>query len=131
MLGYRPLVYFWIAEYTDGSALPQFDPETGRENRFSEVDHQKLHRFGWYPFSLKLAQQILKGEKKGVIPTRNRSYTVTVEKGDRLVAYRTNTIKLHTRKGGVDHGKTVYVLGVEGGKVLQINEEGKAINDSS
>jgi hypothetical protein len=130
VLVYRPLVYFWIAEYTDGSALPQFDPETGRENRFSEVDQRKLERFGWYPFSLKLAQQILKGEKKGVIPTRNLSYTVTVEKGDRLVAYRTNTIKLQMRKG-VDHGGTVYVLGVEGGKVLQINEEGKAINDSS
>jgi hypothetical protein len=115
MLGYRPLVYFWIAEYTDGSALPQFDPETGRENRFSEFDHQKLKRFGWYPFSLKLAQQILKGEKKAVIPTRNRSYTVTVEKGDRLVAYRTITIKLHTRKGGVDHERqfTFWVLKAE------------------
>ena len=131
MLGYRPLVYFWISEYTDGFALPQFDPETGRENKFSEVDHQKLKRFGWYPFSLKLAQKILTGKKIRVIPTRNRSYTVTVEKGDRLVAYRTNTIKLHTRKGGVDHGKTVYVLGVEGEKILQINEEGNVINDSS
>ena len=131
MLGYRPLVYFWISEYTDGFALPQFDPETGRENKFSEVDHQKLKRFGWYPFSLKLAQKILTGKKIRVIPTRNWSYTVTVEKGDRLVAYRTNTIKLHTRKGGVDHGKTVYVLGVEGEKILQINEEGNVINDSS
>jgi len=130
LLGYRPLVYFWISEYTDGSALPQFDPETGRENKFSEVDHQKLKRFGWYPFSLKLAQKILKTEKTVVIPTKNQSYTVTVEKGDRLVAYRTNTIKLHTRKGGVDHEETVYVLGVEGGKLLQINEEGNVIDDS-
>ena len=131
MLGYRPLVYFWIAEYTDGSALPQFDPETGRENRFSEVDKQKLHRFGWYPFTQKLAQKILENEKVRVIPTRNPSYTVTVEKGDRLVAYRTNTIKLHIRKGEVDHGGTVYVLGVKGGKVLQIDEEGNVVNDSS
>ena len=130
MLGYRPLVYFWIAEYTDDSALPQFDPETGKENRFSEIDHRKLHRFGWYPFSPKLAQQILKAEKMVVIPSRNRSYTVIVENGDRLVAYRTNTIKLHTRKGGVDHGGAVYVLGVECEKVLQINEEGNVINGS-
>jgi len=129
LLGYRSLVYFWIAEYTDGSALPQFDPETGKENRFSEIDHRKLHRFGWYPFSPKLAQQILKAEKMVVIPSRNRSYTVTVEKGDRLVVYRTNTIKLHTRKG-VDHGETVYVLSVECEKVLQINEEGNVINGS-
>ena len=130
MLGYRPLVYFWIAEYTDGSALPQFGPETGKENRFSDVDHRKLHRFGWYPFSPKLAQQILKAEKMGVVPSRNSSYTVTVKKEDMLVAYRTNTVKLHTRKGGVDQGETVYVLGVEGGKILQINEEGNVINGS-
>jgi len=130
MLGYRPLVYFWIAEYTDGSALPQFDPETGRENRFKEVNHGKLHRFGWYPFSLKLAQKILSGEKVRVIPTRNPSYTLTVEKGDRLVAYRSNTVRLQMRKGGVDHEETVYVLGVEGGKILQINEEGNVVNGS-
>jgi hypothetical protein len=130
MLGYRPLVYFWVAEYTDGSALPQFDPETGRENRFSEVDQLKLRRFGWHPFSLKLAQKILKTEQTVVVPTRNPSYTVTVEEDDKLVAYRTNTIKLHTRKGGVDQEETVYVLGVEGGKTLQINEEGNVIDDS-
>ena len=130
MLGYRPLVYFWIAEYTDGSSLPQFDPETGKENRFKEVDHKKLHRFGWYPFSLKLAKKILKAEKMALIPSRNPSYTVTMNEGDRLVAYRTNTIKLQMRKGGVDHEKTVYVLGVEGGKVLQIDEEGKVVNGS-
>jgi hypothetical protein len=130
MLGYRPLVYFWIAEYTDGSALPQFDPETGRENRFSEVDRQKLKRFGWYPFSPNLAQKISKSEKVRVIPTRNPSYMLTVEKGDMLVAYRTNTVKLQMQKGGVERGGTVYVLGVEGEKLLQIDEEGKAINDS-
>ncbi len=84
-----------------------FDPETGRENRFSEVDQQKLHRFGWYPFSLKLAQKILKTEKLRVIPTRKPSYTVTLEMDNKLVAYRTNTIKLHTGNGGVDYGGTV------------------------
>jgi len=130
MLGYRPLVYFWIAEYTDGSALPQFDPETGRENRFSEIDHQKLRRFGWHPFSPELAQKILKTEKTVVVPTRNPSYTVSVKEDEELVAYRTNTVKLRIQKGGVDHGETVYVLGVEGGKIMQINEEGNVIGYS-
>jgi len=130
LLGYRPLVYFWIAEYDDGSALPQFDPETGRENRFSEVDQLKLKRFGWHPFSLKLAQKILETEKTVVVPTGNPSYTVSLEKGEGLVAYRTNTVKLRIRKGGVDHKETVYVLGVEGGKTLQINEKGNVIDDS-
>jgi hypothetical protein len=131
MLGYRPLVYFWIAEYTDGSALPQFDPETGRENRFSEIDHQKLRRFGWHPFSLKLAQKILETEKTVVVPTGNPSYTVPIKEENRLVAHRTNTVKLQIRKGGVSHGETVYILGVEGGKVLHIDEEGQLLEANS
>lgn len=131
MLGYRPLVYFWIAEYTDGSALPQFDPETGKENRFSEVDNQKLMRFGWYPFTPQLAQRILESEKTVVVPSRNPSYAITVDDDDRLVAYRTNTVRLQMLKGSVVNGETVYVLGVEGKKILQINEEGNVVNGSS
>jgi hypothetical protein len=127
LLGYRPLVYFWIAEYIDGSALPQFDPETGKESRFSEIDHQKLHRFGWYPFSLKLAQQILKAEKTVVIPTTNPSYTVTLGKGDRLVAHRTNAIKLRVRSGGVEHAETVYVLGIKGKSLMYLDENGEEV----
>lgn len=125
MLGYRPLVYFWIAEYTDGSALPQFDPETGRENRFSAIDYQKLHRFGWYPFTPKLVQKILEAEGVVVVPSKNRSYTVALERGDELVAHRTNSIKLWTRSGGVEHDETVYVLGVKGKTVFHINEKGE------
>ena len=129
MLGYRPLVYFWIAEYTDGSALPQFDPETGRENRFSEVNHQKLERFGWYPFTSELAQKILKAEKLVVIPTGNLpSYAVRLGNGRKLVAYRTNTIKLRTKSGEVEPGETVYVLGVDCGRILEINESGNVVN---
>ncbi len=127
MLGYRPLVYFWIAEYTDGTALPQFDVETGKENSFSEVDHRRLKRFGWYPFSVELAQRIWAAEKIVVVPSKNRSYTVALARGDRLVAYRTNAIKLRMRSGGVEHDETVYVLGIKGKKLLQINESGETI----
>jgi hypothetical protein len=128
MLGYRPLVYFWIAEYTDGSALPQFDPETGKENMFSEVDHRRLKRFGWYPFSVELAQRIWEAERTVVVPSRNRVYTVALERGDELVAYRTNAIKMRMRSGGVEYAETVYVLGVEGKKVLRVNENGDVLN---
>jgi len=128
MLGYRPLVYFWIAEYTDGSALSQFDPETGRENRFLEVDQLKLKRFGWYPFSVELAQRILEAEKVAVIPSRNRAYTVALNHDDKLVAYRTNVIKLQMRSGGVEYAETVYVLGIKGKKIFRINEDGGILN---
>jgi hypothetical protein len=130
LLGYRPLVYFWIAEYTDGSALPQFDPETGKENRFSDVDQQRLRRFGWYPFTLNLAKKVLETEETVVVPTRNQSYAVTLDEDDVLVAYRTNTVRLQVRKGGVEHGEVVYVLGVEGRKLLHIDEGGNVVDCS-
>lgn len=130
MLGYRPLVYFWIAEYTDGSALPQFDPETGRENRFSEVDQRKLERFGCYPFTPELAKKIYDADGILVIPTSSKSYVIEIQNGQKLVAHRTCSIKLHMHNGGVERGETVYVLGVEGGKILRIDEEGNVINDS-
>jgi hypothetical protein len=130
MLGYRPLVYFWIAEYTDGSALPQFDPETGKENKFSEVDQQKLKHFGWYPFSAKLAKRIMNTENVIVVPTSNPSYKLNVE-NESLLAYRTNKIKLYPHKGEACHSETVYVLGTKGAKVLQITEDGSVIDESS
>jgi hypothetical protein len=124
LLGYRPLVYFWVAEYTDGSALPQFDPETGTENRFSQVDQKRLARFGYYPFSAEHAQKILETEKIVVTPTGNLPHAVTLTGNDELVAYRTNTVCLRTGNGAVDHGETVYVLGVKGKQVMRINENG-------
>ena len=126
MLGYRPLVYFWIAEYSDGSALPQFDPETGKENLFRDVGPLRLKRFGWYPFTPRLAKKIWEAENVIVIPTCNKVYAIEIEKGKKLVAYRTNSIKLHSRSG-IERGETAYVLGVENGKITQINENGKVI----
>lgn len=130
MLGYRPLVYFWIAEYADKTALPQFDPATGKENSFLEVDHSKLKRFGWYPFTVDLAQKILKTEKLVVFPAKNRSYSVSLTRGDRLVAYRTNTVSLKTCGCSVERGETVYVLGLDGGKVLHITEGGELVGSN-
>jgi len=124
MLGYRPLVYMWIAEYIDGSALPQFDPETGRENRFADIDHGKLKRFGWYPFTHELAKKILETEGIIVIPVVIPSYVVELKDGERLVAKRENTIKLHTKSGEITRDATVYVLGKEGDKILRIHEDG-------
>jgi hypothetical protein len=37
---------------------------------------------------------------------------------------------LRIQNGRVDHGEAVYVLGVEGGTMLQINEEGNVIDCS-
>lgn len=124
MLGYRPLVYFWIAEYSDGSALSQFDPETGEENLFEDVDRLRLKRFGWYPFTPRLTKRIFEADGIIAAPTNNKPYTVEIRKGQKFVAYRTCSIKLHTRNGGIQREETVYVLGVEDGEMLHIYENG-------
>ncbi len=130
MLGYRPLVYFWIAEYNDGSALPQFDPETGRENRFSEVNQQELKRFGWYPFNSELAKKICDAEGTIVVSTCSKSYMIEIQDGQKVVAYRRCSVKMRMG-GGIEWGEIIYVLGVEGGRILQIDEWGRVVNDSS
>jgi len=128
MLGYRPLVYFWIAEYTDGIALPQFDPETGKENRFAEVCHKNLVRFGWYPFTVELARKVLAAEKLIVIPTINKPYKVDIKKGQELVAYRTNQIDLKMRSSEIKRQATVYVLGIVGEEPVKIDERGEIVS---
>jgi hypothetical protein len=140
MLDCRPLTFFWIAEFSDGSALPQFDPETGKENKadpdwLPSVPRQppiakdavfvdkKLVRFGWYPFTIELAGKISETQGVVVIPTANPSHVVELKDGEKLIAYRTNAIKLSLH-GGVSRGETVYVLGKVPGKVLHICEDG-------
>ncbi len=120
-LGYRPLVYMWVAEYTDGNALPQFDPETGMENRFAKVDESKLCRFGWYPFSREMAAKI---KDMMVIPTRNPSHAIDLKKGDKLVAVRRNHIEFSVKGGGTRRVASLYLLGLEGGKIIKIGEDG-------
>lgn len=126
-LGYRPLVYMWVAEYSDGSALPQFDPDTGEENRFALVDHSKLVRFGWYPFSVEMAAKI---QGMMVIPTRNPFHMVELKEGDKLFAVRRNHIEFGVMGGGYRRVATLYLLGIEGGEILEIGENGRAVENS-
>lgn len=123
MLNYRPLVYMWIAEYEGGKALPQFDPHTGEENKFSLVDLPRVRRFGWHPFTPQLSRKILKKTVLVTIPTNNPSYVLDLRKGDKLIAKRENIVRFN-RKGSEISRETVYVLGKVGGKVLRIKEDG-------
>ena len=109
----------WVAEYSDGYALPQFDPETGEENRFANIDQSKLCRFGWYPFSAEMAAKM----SVVAIPTRNPYHVIELNEGDKLVAVRRNHIHLNLRRG-ISRGETLYVLGVEDGEILEIGENG-------
>lgn len=139
-LGYRPLCYFWIADFQDGTSLPQFDPETGKENKAdpdwlpSKPNHLLIHkakiwkekrivRFGWYPFSSKMAEKIIKATEQIVLPTHNSPHIIRLKNGQKVVVYRTNAINF-SLCGGISRGETVYVLGKVGEKVLRIREDG-------
>jgi hypothetical protein len=140
-LGYRPLVYMWIAEFSDGSALSQFDPETGKENKadpdwlpsasnqpsLQKLDiwmHKRILRFSWCPFSLGLAQKISEATGQIVIPSSNPIHCLELKNGEKLVAYRSNILKYGFSSGKVQARETVYMLGKIGGKILKINEDG-------
>lgn len=184
---YRPLVYMWIAHYEE-EVLPQFDPETGIENKFSAVDLKRITKFGFYPFSEKMARKIWEASQLVVISTDNPVYEVLLKPHHELFFRRTNLIVEYTyrvcrcgyefrwgksrapdnvgiprsglsyvenidgkdyafpkcprcgyfdgniakaeiqiqQKGGRKR-ETLYKLGVNGGQVLTVNEEGQIV----
>ena len=122
-LGYDPLTFFWIAIYTDGTALPQFDPETGKENPFSAVDMSKLKSIGWYPFTLQLAEVIAQDINIRKLPY----YVAEMKEGREAVIYRSPTLSYMVKDPTVKMRTTTYVLGYEeeGRKfVISIDDKG-------
>jgi len=91
---YNPkLVFFWIAEYNNGFCLCQFDPITGVENKFSDIDQSRLKAFGWYPFPPDFADKLRKiGYNVESRPLNY--YKIVLAPGWRLIAFRRNTIKI-------------------------------------
>jgi len=110
------LKYFWIAEYKDGTALPQFDLETGKENLFKDIDQSKIVRFGLYPFTLELSKKIDCGDLNPFLP----KFVINLSKEDKLFFVRRNYIKI---QGTKENRYIEYLLGTQN-YVLHINESG-------
>lgn len=129
---------FWIAEYQDGTALSQFDPDTGDEHLFSEVDQAKLKRFGWYAFPYDMLSKI----PQAVFSLILDRYTVDIPVGSQqsavgggrglstndyrpptLIAYRTTTLKVTLDGTPKKHEADEYVLGLDYG--LKAESSGK------
>lgn len=156
---YRPLRLFWIAEFSDGTALAQFDPETGVEVQAhpnwlpsktdekgriekdgEKIPHREAHpipehfrdkrvvRLGWYPFSSVYAKKIFGGTRKLVIPSDNKPVVIELMDGEEPVCYRSHSLKMKMRSGGVEYAETVYVLGIQGKEIFRIDEGGNILN---
>jgi hypothetical protein len=124
------LVYFWVAHYADGNCLPQFNPNTGEEQAFRDIEQNKLVRFGYYPFSEDFAN-FLK-EKGHDVESRSLPIVeVNIYPPRRLIAYRTRTLSMSLQGSGETKETIKYVIGyqetIEGRnrKVLvQVDENG-------
>jgi len=82
------LVYHWIAQYSDGMSLPQYDPNTFRENAFGDIDLNKVIKFGLYPFSKNLAIGVRRTGQSVVSVPILPIYEVNLDKNKRLIHYR-------------------------------------------
>jgi len=103
------LVYFLIAEYNDDSALPQFDPETYRENLFRDIDKSKLKAFGWYPFSEEFAKKLRENGVKAVSKPLPY-FRLVLKDGWRLIAFRRTAVKYGLTKQGDITNQRIKVL---------------------
>jgi hypothetical protein len=114
------LSYFWMVYFADGSALAQFDPWTGQEFLWREVEKEEksIVKAGWYPFSVKLAKLLgLKGVSVKLLP-QDRKMEVELGPDCDLVLKRKGHLKL--AGSGLPKKETVYILGRVRGGLLEI-----------
>ena len=88
----HPLVFFWIATYNDGTALPQFDPKTYSANKITDIDQSRLVKIGWYPFSFSFAKEL---NDRGTLVVANPllpKYEILIEDNKRFILFTRNFI---------------------------------------
>jgi hypothetical protein len=90
-----PLVYMWIAQYIDGTIVPQFDFETGEESLFKNLDQTKIDKFSLFPISQTLFPKI--NQKQGWDATVSKTtlpyFILKLQPNQRLIYIRRNFIR--------------------------------------
>jgi len=127
---------FWVAEYNNGLALPEYDITTGRVNRFSQVDHKNVLRFWWLPVTPKMCQIFPfvrynpKLKRHGVdvngskgFVTKRIGIQITMGKRNETQAERVKRLLTSPPRRII-----CYVLGIEGGPRQEIYPDGRVIN---
>ena len=84
----RPLVYYWIAYYNDGTKLEQYSPPDYKGKPFTFIDNDKIIKFGIYPFDRDLAERVTKaGTEARSIPFLPM-YEINLTGNRRVIYYR-------------------------------------------
>jgi len=90
-------LWMWMAHYSDGTSLPQYDPYTLKTHTFREVNQDKLIKFGLYPFPPTLARRLV--EEKGINVRSNiflPRYEVNIKEGMRVIGALTTNFSRTT-----------------------------------
>ena len=101
-----PLQYFWIIEYSDGTALPQFDPDTGIENKI-DFDRDDIVRISWNPvtYEMKIADDKIIRD----VGLDTRRIIVDIEESETPIIYRENHLSFTGSMAGLQRVK--YIIG--------------------
>ena len=109
-MNYNPLRFMWCVTFDDGLCTPQFDPDTGEEFLWKDIDIDRISKISWVTISPELSQKILRSEglitHPSILP---EIYTVRYEDGDIPLVYRRNFIDYSS--SGILGRRTIYVLG--------------------
>lgn len=84
----RPLVYLWVAHYSNGLALSQFDPYEYKENSFKDIKQSNLIKFGLYPIQRQLAKELKDRDIDVVSIPFLPQYEINLDNNKRLIYYR-------------------------------------------
>jgi len=120
----------WIAQFADGRAIPQFDPASGKEQLWAEVQAYvpAMTRLGWYPFTPSLARRL---QTQGIVvrclPWSMR-LELDFEESDVPIIKRRHLMRVGVRHGNGRGDETYYILGRRRGDeamVYVLNEKGQ------
>jgi hypothetical protein len=106
------LSLMWVVQFADGRAIPQYDPSTGKENLYSEVERysRAIVKAGWYPFTPKLARLLgALGEPVRLLPWSCRA-EMDFKVGDEPILKRRRVTSVGVRRGTGQGEGTFYIL---------------------
>jgi len=84
--------FFWIAFYSDGTFLRQYEDD-GSYHLFKEIDQSRLVKFGWFPFPPDLAEKVGNGAYSD--PTLPH-FVIRLKPNQRLIALRREYIHTYS-----------------------------------
>lgn len=106
----------WIVQYADGTCTPQFDFETGLENRWGDIKEEDIVKVGYYAYI----------KTDSVFLLDNPRFEVEIYEGQEPIVFRRNEIKFDS-SGAVLERATMYILGCKQNEtkyLMTISSEG-------